>query len=156
MPPSALSGGTVMYDYYVTGYLIAIGAALFALAAVAMVVYVIYYYVIAGLFARTTTITASVLRKRQSGSDATPSLLDVVTSDEYALTDEGTSGSYDYFLVFDAGGKELEFAVPEAAYGEVMEGDTGLLIHRGNLFKRFISSTTGWDSSTGHAEIRKV
>ena len=103
-----------------------------------------------------TTPTGWILRKRQSGSDATPSLLDVVTSDEYALTDEGTSGSYDYFLVFDAGGKELEFAVPEAAYGEVMEGDTGLLIHRGNLFKRFISSTTGWDSSTGHAEIRKV
>jgi hypothetical protein len=144
-----------MFDYYLTGYLIAIGAILFALAAVAMVVYVIYYYVIAGLLTRTTQVPASVLRRRQSGSDSLPSVMDVLTSGEYSLEDE-VSGPYDYFIMFDVHGREVEFPVPEAVYANLMEGDTGWLVHKGNLFRQFIPADIGLDSSGGRAEIRKV
>lgn len=145
-------------DYHITGYLIAVGAIVLALAAVAMVVYVIYYYVFAGLLARTTTVPAEILRKKQTTSgEVSAAFVELLSSDGFSVgPPEERATGYDYYIVFGVYGKEREFAVPEEVYGSVMEGDSGWLTHRGNIFLRFFPADAELDSSAGRAQIRKV
>lgn len=51
------------------------------------------------------------------------------------------------FVTFACDGKEMAFAVPEYIYGEIDEGDEGLLTYRGEQFKHFVSAdqVTGGD-----------
>lgn len=148
---------TRLLPYKVFGYLVVVLVALVVLAGVAMVVYVIYYYVFAGVFARTSQVPAVVLRKKQRCSDSGDVPLQLFASGgDYVSPMYEDPGTCDFFVVFDVGGKELEFPVSESVYGSVMEGDTGLLVHRGNLFKRFIPTGGSLDTSAGRAEIRKV
>jgi hypothetical protein len=137
-------------------YLATAVVALVLLAGVAMAGYVIYYYLIAGLLAKTSRVPARILRKRQSESGQTMALVETALGEPYALRNEDDSPNYRFFLVFDVYGKEVEFAVPESVYAEAEEGDTGQLVHKGNLFKRFISDKSVIDSSTGNANIRKI
>lgn len=51
------------------------------------------------------------------------------------------------FVTFHFEGRDAEFAVPEAVYAEIDEGDEGLLTFRGEQFKRFVRADklTGGD-----------
>jgi hypothetical protein len=141
--------------YYLTGIAIAAAIVLFALATIAMVAYVIYYYVLRGLLARTTTVPARVLRKYQrehyeGGSSS---------YDDEGLISRGAdlvTSSYDLSVLFDVRGKEMDFPVPEHVYADISEGDAGLLTHKGTLFRRFLKETDLPVQAVGKARIRKV
>jgi|GEM_PF-6327788 len=143
-----------MHTRFLTMSLIAsIGVVLLILAAVAMVLYVIYYYVIAGLLAPTRRVMARVLVKRQRERFGGSSYC----TDEYAdtLKDGNDEVSYDFYIIFEVGARRLEFPVPMSVYADIDEGDTGLLVHKGNLFRSFIKGAGGW-SDPVQAPIRKV
>ena len=140
--------------YYLTGIAIAIAAVLFALATIAMVAYVIYYYVLRGLLARTTTVPATVIRKHQREHNAGVSS----SYDDDGLIGRGAdfaAYSYDFFVLFDVRGKEMEFPVSGDVYADVSEGDAGLLVHKGTLFRRFLKEAD-LPVQTGKSRIRKV
>jgi len=111
---------------------------------VAMVAYVIYYYVIMGLLQPARRVQAVVLRKSQRACELADSLTDAFCLSGSAEVDGAidTKADYmpdqEYFIVFEFLGKQQEFSVPAHVYAAVCEGDTGLLIYRGNLFRDFI------------------
>ncbi len=140
-------------DVYLYGIVTAIVIVGLIVAAILMTLYVIYYYLLRRLFARTTSIPATVVRKTQREYGGASSSLD---GDDLLVreADAATSGC-DLFLLFDVGGKQMEFPVPESVYVNVEEGDTGLLIHKGTLFRRFVKDAE-LPIQTGRAQIRKV
>lgn len=140
-------------DVYVMGIAIAIAIVLLAIAAVVMVIYVIYYYVVRGILARTRTVPAEVLRKYQHEAGAGP----------HWDADEDASGGafadyspgYSFFVLFGVRGGQLEFCVPEDVYADVSEGETGFLVHKGTLFHSFVKDIRV-SVTTGKVEIREV
>jgi len=129
----------------VYGIIVGIALVVVALAAIAMVLYVIYYYVFAGLFAPTRRVMAQVVLKRQRqrvGGDV--SWFADRENDPMGYSDEDADLACDFFAVFEADGKRLEFAVPMSVYVDLDQGDTGILIHKGNLFRGFIKGAAGW------------
>jgi hypothetical protein len=135
----------------VTGIGIAIVLVLLAVAGVAMAAYVVYYYVFRGLFAHRRTVPAEVLRKVQRESAS------IWTSDDPEYGNRGADfcPPYEYFIVFGVPGGQLEFCVPEYVYADVSEGDTGFLVHKGTLFRRFVKDVRVSETA-GTVEIRKV
>ena len=107
----------------------------------------------AGLLAPTRRVMARVLVKRQRERFGGSSYC----TDEYAdtLTDGNDEVSYDFYIIFEVGARRLEFPVPMSVYADIDEGDTGLLVHKGNLFRSFIKGAGGW-SDPVQAPIRKV
>lgn len=124
-------------------------AVVFALAAVAMIVYVVYHYVCKGVFAPVRKVRARVLRKGQReyevdapkywAGDSLGTLLWVRVM--AALGRETTFTVYrslDYYAVFLADGEEREFMVSEETFANLHEGDEGILAYKGNLFRYFL------------------
>lgn len=122
------------------------------LAMVAMVGYLIYYYVVQGLLAPTRQAVARVILKRQEGTEVdTPAhggrfgwLLNLVTFDDDNLdTTTTTYRTSAYSIVFQfLNGYQQEFSVPEDVYTSVSEMDEGLLVYKGTLFRQFYSRRT--------------
>ncbi|WP_310549989.1 DUF2500 domain-containing protein [Paenibacillus glufosinatiresistens] len=61
-----------------------------------------------------------------------------------------TGGAYnrpnhtDYFITFEMGdGQRLELRVPDEEYGGIVEGDRGVLTHKGTRFKGFRRHSAG-------------
>jgi len=108
--------------YYLFTAIVAITLVVVVLAAIGMLAYVVWYYVVAGWFARTGKSGARVLRKHHSV---------VPESDSVLATDA-------YCVVFAMEKREREFSVPEQVYAEINEGDVGWLTYRGNLFRSFV------------------
>ena len=140
---------------YLVSYVIIAVAILTALATVAMVAYLLYYYVARGWLSKVVRAPATVLRKRQRAweIDAPKGLLvhaaPVTAPVRLALSfflnrlpwydpEAPIYDSCDYFITFDARGREIEFGVPEDVYIDTDEGDRGLLVYKGNLFRHFI------------------
>lgn len=141
-----------MYDYEAYGLLIAILVVCLVVGTILMTIYVIYYYVLRGLLARTTTVPATVVRKtqREYGGVSTSYDDGLIAREADAFTSVG-----DLFVLFDVGGKRLEFSVPERVYIAVEEGDAGLLTHKGTIFRRFLKDAQ-FQAQSGRATIRKV
>jgi hypothetical protein len=140
---------------YLTGIAIAAAIVIFALAMVAMLLYVIYYYVLRGLLARTTTVPATVIRKHQCEYDTAGSGM-YDGDDLVDMAVDKASYSYNFYVLFDAQGTQIEFPVPEHVYADISEGDAGLLTHRGTLFRRFLKEADLPVQTGGRVRIRKV
>ena len=134
-------------------YAVVVCIVLFLIASVAMIAYVIWYYVLCGYLAPKTRVIASIMRKRErewafdvpegAGGDMVAAL----AWNEINAKLKRDSGvrvyeSWDYYITFDVDGKEVELAVPEEVFINATEGDRGLLILKGNLFERFIPGVT--------------
>lgn len=144
-----------MARFYVTGILFGIILLLVALAAVAMLAYVIYYYVVAGVLAPTRRVMAEVVRKHQAERTSGSASYFGDNSDLIDRIDDSLGLMYDFYMVFQVGDRSLEFSVPMSVYADVTEGDTGMLVHKGNLFRRFIKGAAGW-SDPVPAPIQQV
>lgn len=138
---------------YIFSYLIILFVILLVLAGVGMAGYVIYYYLLRGWLAPVKRARARVVRKRQREweVDVPPQLLSRVTGGVPGFVisilislftrndpDAMLYDSWDYFVTFSVNGQEVEFAVPEQAFIDAIEGNEGLLVSRGTLFKHFI------------------
>ena len=142
--------------FAIASVIVGIVLVLAALAAVAMVLYVIYYYVLAGLLAPTRRVMAQVVLKRQRqrvGGDV--SWFADRENDPMGYSDEDADLACDFFAVFEADGRRLEFAVPMSVYVDLDQGDTGILVHKGTLFRGFVKGAGGW-SDPVRAPIRQV
>lgn len=141
------------WDYDLMCIALAVAAVVLVIASVAMVIYVIYHYIVRGVFARTHTVPAQVLRKYQNEAGAGP---------YFDTEDDACGGSlgdyapgYSFFIVFRVGGGQMDFCVSERVYADVSEGDTGFLVHKGTLFRRFVKDSYV-SLTTGKTRIRKV
>lgn len=141
------------YNVKVMGVALVILLAVVAVAVAMMMLYDIYYYVLRGLLARTTTVPATVIRKQQCDNNVGG--LDSGSYDTPSSEVNDAACSYNFYVLFAAQGKEIEFPVSERVYADASEGDTGLLTHKGTLFRRFLKDAD-LPTQTGRVQIRKV
>jgi hypothetical protein len=119
------------------------------IATIGVIAYVIYFYVVKGLLAPARETRAKVLRKSQREWEVDapkyiggPGVGSMLFSRGMAALGKDTTftvyESWDYLVRFSIDGQEREFAVPEATYIDIQEGDEGVLSYRGELFKYFL------------------
>lgn len=134
-----------------TAFLLKAAGIAFLAATAAMIGYVIYYYVFAGLLAPMKRQTACALLKAQRETEVdVPDTFGIwcwfALALRRILTRETTFTvyrSWDYFITFQLlDGRRLEFSVPEATYASVSEGDEGLLVYKGTIFRQFVLRRT--------------
>jgi hypothetical protein len=145
-----------MLDFDLTPYIIPAIVVIAALSLASMAVYLIYYWVI-NLLSPLARVSARAVRKRHFSKNLSVDLSpggrllgktaasgDAEAWDYSPDSHEPRSAeitlvqSAECFITFDVGGRELEFRVPTQLYIDTHEGDEGLLVYRGELFRKFI------------------
>lgn len=132
----------------VNSIIIVLFIAVIPAAVVGVIGYVVYYYLLRGILARSRCVNAMVMRKHMREYD-----LDMPVSGsgsrliypkgypverKFGNSDLSFGSTSDFFIVFHIDGKEQEFQVPETVYVKSDVGDIGLLVYKGTLFKQFI------------------
>ena len=153
-----LAGAAFMFPILFS-YLFVAGIAIAILAAVAMMAYVIYWF-IHNYSSPITRVEARVIRKRMKDWDVSiqpdspetaAARLGMMGRDPQSAAKAWAksagqndspeltfaSGVY-YFVTFDVAGKEMEFVVPESTYTSATEGAQGLLVYQREKFRYFV------------------
>jgi hypothetical protein len=132
-----------------------------AICVVVVIGYVVYYYAANGLFAPTRREMAKVLwkRDREYDVDVPRGVIPMVAASVLPLPfrflanfvlyrmlrfngEQPICDSMDFFITFDIGDKHMEFAVPMDVFADTQDGDEGLLVYKGAIFKEFITGVT--------------
>lgn len=143
----------------ITGYLMIASIVVVAVVVASIFGYVIYW-LIRNRLCPTTRVTVRVVRKRHKNWDVSLPLYAPPTEEMMGRDPKGAWEAYsrmtrtsdmpeielasgtECFVTFAIGREQLELNVPMNLYIQLQEGDEGLLVFQGEIFRHFIPGVT--------------